>query len=118
MSALLAPDLPQIERALDTLLERNPEARVLGMRSPTRRNWPDLIERRGQRFRLAWCTSELEVRERLDEANGSLGLVVLTPLDPASLGCDVAARLPLHVEVLKPFLKPLNKYFGEIDVSE
>lgn len=94
MSALLAPDLPQIERAVDALLERNPEARVLGMRSPTRRNWPDLIERRGQRFRLAWCTSELEVRERLDEANGSLGLVVLTPLDPASLGCDVAARLP------------------------
>jgi hypothetical protein len=26
--------------------------------------------------------------------NGCLGIVVLTPLDPASLGCDIAARLP------------------------
>ena len=92
MSPLLAPDLPQIERAL----ERNAGARVLGMRSPTRRNWPDAIEHRGRRFRLVWCESELEVRERLDEADadGTEGVVVLTPLDTASLGFDVAARLP------------------------
>lgn len=96
MSPLLAPDIPQIERALDGLLDRNAAARVLGMRSPTRRSWPEVIEYRGRRFRLAWCTSELEVRERLDavDAEGAEGLVVLTPLDATRLGHDVAARLP------------------------
>ena len=96
MSLLLAPDRPQIERALDDVLDRRPEARVLGMRSPARRGWPEWIERRGVRFRLIWCASELEVREQLDGADAGSpdGVVVLTPLDPAALGCDVMARLP------------------------
>lgn len=96
MSPLLTPDLAQIERELDKLLASNMNCRVLGMRSPTQRNWPDFIERGGRRFRVAWCTSELEIRERLDatEADGSEGLILLTPLEPTSLGCDIAARLP------------------------
>lgn len=96
MSQLLAPDVPQIERELDKLLTSNPDARVLGMRSPVPRAWPDLIERGGRRFRLSWCPSELEVRERLDTVDTETdeGIVVLTPLDSGSLGCDVMARLP------------------------
>jgi len=96
VSRLLTPDLVQIERELDNLLARHADARVLGMRSPTQRGWPEFIERGGRRFRLAWCASELEVRERLDEvdAESSLGVVVLTPLDAASLGGDVTGRLP------------------------
>jgi len=88
MSPLLAPDVPQIKRELDSLLERNAEARVLGLRSPTRRSWPEFVERHGRRFRLAWCVSELEMRERLEaaEADGADGVVELTPLDPESLG--------------------------------
>ncbi len=96
MSPLLAPDQAQIERELDKLLTANADARVLGMRSPTQRRWPEFIDRAGRRFRVAWCASELEVRERLDEVevNGSEGVVVLTPLDVASLGGDITARLP------------------------
>lgn len=96
MSSFLAPDTAQIERELDRLLDWKAEARVLALRSPTRRAWPDSIERRGRRFRLVWCTSELEVREKLDAAEdgGTEGVVVLTPIDGASLGQDVVARFP------------------------
>jgi hypothetical protein len=94
LSALLAPDLAQIERELDKLLTKDPGARVLGMCSPVHLVWPDHIERGGRRFRVSWCTSELEVRERLDtaEAENGEGVVVLTPLE--ALSCDVVARLP------------------------
>ena len=95
MSPFLAPDLVQIERALDSLLQRDKGARVLGMRSPVRRGWPEAVQRDGRRFRIAWCPSELEVREQLDEAeNGNEGIVLLTPLDATALGEDVVARFP------------------------
>ena len=96
MSPLLTPDRAQIELELDKLLTANADARVLGMRSPTQRGWPEFIDRAGRRFRVAWCASELEVRERLDEveAQDSEGVVVLTPLDVTSLGGDITARLP------------------------
>ena len=78
------------------LLERSPEARVLGIRSPLRRPWPAHLERRGRRFRLAWCDSELLIREHLDaiEEDGTDGIVILTPLDTADLGADVLGRFP------------------------
>ena len=96
MSALLAPDLAQIERALDNLLQKDPDALVLAMRSPVRRAWPDCVLRRGRQYRVAWCPSELDLREQLDKAedNGSDGVVVITPLDPTALGDDVVARFP------------------------
>ena len=96
MSPFLAPNLAEIERALDGLLQKDADARVLAIRSPIRRAWPEAVERRGRRFRVAWCPSELEVREQLDEVeeNGGYGLVVLTPLDAAMLGDDVVARFP------------------------
>jgi hypothetical protein len=54
------------------------------------------LERRGRRFRLAWCDSELLIREQLDavEEDGTDGIVVLTPLDTADLGADVLGRFP------------------------
>jgi len=58
VSAFLAPDVAQIQRALESLLQQNAQARVLGMRSPMRRNWPEFVECRSRRFRLAWCASE------------------------------------------------------------
>lgn len=96
MSPLLAPTPAQIETRLDKLLQRHPDARVLGVRSPVRRHWPDVLERCGRRFRVAWCESELEVRERLDgiEQNAEEGVIILTPLDAPSLGSDILARLP------------------------
>ena len=95
VSPLLAPDRFQIERELDRLIASRSEARVLGLRSPTRRAWPDFIDRGEVHFRLAWCASELELRERLDEADigPEAGLVLLTPLDDSDLADDVRARL-------------------------
>ncbi len=96
MSPLLAPDLAQIERTLDALLQRDRDARVMAMRSPIHRGgWPETVERDGRRFRIAWCPSELELREQLDAAEGGDdGVIVLTPLDEAKLGDDVVARFP------------------------
>ena len=96
MSLSLAPTEAQIAARLDALLERSPEARVFGMRSPLRRSWPEHLERRGLRFRLAWCDSELLIREQLDavDENGADGIVVLTPIDTADLGADVLGRFP------------------------
>jgi hypothetical protein len=96
MSLLLAPTEAQIEAQIDTLLDRRPDARIFGIRSPMRRSWREFLERRGRRFRVAWCDSELEIRERLDaiEEGEMDGIVVLTPLDAAGLSCDVVARFP------------------------
>lgn len=96
MSPLLTPDLAQIERELDRFLKSNPGSPILGMHAPTSRNWPPFVERGGRRFRLAWCPSELELLERIEdaEAHGGDGIVVLTPLDTAALGDDIKARLP------------------------
>jgi hypothetical protein len=96
LSPLLAPHTADIERALNSLLQKDQQARLLAMRSPIRRGWPDTLDLHGRRFLLAWCPSELEIRERLDEADGQGedGVVILTPLDPAKIGDDVLARLP------------------------
>jgi hypothetical protein len=95
LSPLLAPDRAEIERSLDDLLRRDAEARVLAMRSPVKRSWPEAVERNGRRFRIAWCPSELEMRERLDEAElDTDGVVVLTPLDDTRLAGDIVARFP------------------------
>ncbi len=95
LSALLAPDRAEIERALEDLLRRDAGARVLAMRSPAKRTWPEIIERRGKRFRVAWCLSELEIRERLNAAEADAdGMVLLTPLDAGALAGDIVARFP------------------------
>ena len=95
MSSSLAPDVAEIERALDALLQKDKGARVLAMRSPVRRSWPEAMQRDGRLYRIAWCPSELEVRERLDAVEGgSEGVILLTPLDSATLGDDVIARFP------------------------
>jgi hypothetical protein len=74
MSLLLAPTEAQIEAQIDTLLDRRPDARILGIRSPMRRSWPELLERRGRRFRVSWCDSELEIREQLDAIEEGKGM--------------------------------------------
>ena len=95
MSPLLAPDRTEIERALEELLRRDAGARVLAMRSPVKRTWPEIVERRGKRFRIAWCPSELEMRERLNEAEADAdGMILLTPLDASALAGDIVARFP------------------------
>jgi hypothetical protein len=93
MSLLLAPTEAQI----DTLLDRRPDARILGIRSPMRLAWREFCGRRG-RLRVAWCDSELEIRERLDavEEGATDGIVVLTRLAAADLACDDFPRARLE----------------------
>ena len=92
---MLVPDRTQIERALDDLLQRDEKARILAMRSPKKHAWPESIVRGGCSFHVAWCASELEIREHLDRAEAeSDGVIVLTPLDETVLSSDVIARFP------------------------
>lgn len=37
-----------------SVLQRAPETRLIGIRSPVRRHWPEVIERDGARFRVLW----------------------------------------------------------------
>jgi hypothetical protein len=92
MSPLLAPS----RRQLEAFLDREPEARVLGVRSPIRRPWPEFIERRGKQFRIAWCESALEIREALAgiEETADARLLLITNLEDSLLGADVVARFP------------------------
>ena len=92
MSPLLAPT----RRQLEAFLDREKESRVLGVRSPIRRPWPEFIERNGRQFRVAWCESPLEVREALagiEEASDAK-LLVITNLEDSQLGADVDCTLP------------------------
>src|ERR1700736_5427146 len=92
VSPLLAPSRQQLEAFLD----RAPEARVLGVRSPVRRPWPEFIEHGGKPFKIAWCESVLEIREALAgiEEVPDARLVLITPLEDGLLGADVVARFP------------------------
>ena len=92
VSPLLAPS----RRQLEAFLDREPEARVLGVRSPMRRPWPEFIERRGKQFRIAWCESVLEIREALADIEDApdARLLLITNLEDNLLGADVVARFP------------------------
>jgi PglZ domain len=92
VSPLLAPS----RRQLEAFLDREPEARVIGVRSPIRRPWPEFIEHRGKQFRIAWCDSVLEIREVLAgiEETPDAKLLLITHLEDSLLGADVVARFP------------------------
>lgn len=92
MSPLLAPS----RRQLEAFLDREPDARVLGVRSPIHRPWPEFIQHGGKSFRIVWCESVLEVREALAgiEDAPEARLLLITHLEESSLGADVIARFP------------------------
>ncbi len=96
MSPRLVPSTLQIEALLGSLLEKEPEARVLGVRASKARQWPEFITGKGRSFRLVWCGSGLELREQLDTIadDPDIRTVLVTPLDETMIGCDVLARLP------------------------
>lgn len=89
------PTGPQIRAQVDAVVERDPEARCIAIRSPARDAWPDGLTLRNRTFKLRWCESPLEVRQSLVEAeeDPANGAVLLTPLDENALGSDVVARL-------------------------
>lgn len=92
---LLLPTPNQIKAQVDAVLEREPEARCVAIRSPEAGSWPEIVSVRDRAFRLKWCDSPLSVRQCLTEAEASEenGVVLLTGLDDRALGSDVVARL-------------------------
>ena len=91
--SIRVPSPKQIAEQVDGVLQRSPEARLIGIRSPARRAWPEIIDRGGQRFRLLWSESGLDLRDRLAGLDGEEDrLVVLTSLSDEALGTDLLAR--------------------------
>ncbi len=92
----------QIAAQLEAVLARDPQARVVAMRSASRQPWPHTVTRRDRRFELRWCESRLALREALDSLESDPsgparevvdGLVLLTPLSEQDVPADVVARL-------------------------
>ncbi|WP_251969638.1 BREX-2 system phosphatase PglZ [Sphaerotilus microaerophilus] len=92
----------QITAQLDAVLGRDPQARVVAMRSASKLAWPSTMSRRNRQFTLRWCESRLALREALDSLDEAAGdgtpdgLVLLTPLTEQEVPADVVARLARH----------------------
>jgi hypothetical protein len=92
--SLRIPSTQQIAEQIEGVLQRSPETRVIGIRSPGQRQWPESIERGGHRFRVVWPESTLDLRDRLSADEQGDRLVVLTNLPDEALGADLLARFP------------------------
>ena len=99
MNALVNPSVRQISAQIDVVLRHDPSARVVGIRSQTKGDWPAQVMVGERSFEIAWCPSPIVVREKLvtilsneSEADDHSGLVVMTPLSDQLLGADVLGR--------------------------
>ena len=91
----MVPTSNQIVAQVKAVLTRDPEARCIAIRSPTREVWPESLSFGDRSFRLHWCPSSLAARQALIEVEEphSDGVVLLTHLSDAALGSDTIARL-------------------------
>ena len=91
----MVPTSNQIAAQVAAVLARDPQARCIAIRSPTRDLWPESLSVANRSFRLRWCPSSLAARQALIqiEEPQSDGIVLLTHLGDAALGCDTIARL-------------------------
>ena len=89
------PTRNEIAAQIDAVLERDPDARCIAIRSVAHDAWPEVFSSRSRAFRVHWCESPLMAREALTDAEsvGADGLLLLTNLDALDLGADVVARL-------------------------
>jgi hypothetical protein len=89
------PTRNQIAAQIEVVLDREPQARCIAIRSAAHGPWPEALPVRDRSFLLRWCESPLAIRESLVDADGGdeQGVVVLTPVSDAELGADVIARL-------------------------
>jgi hypothetical protein len=99
--SLRIPSPQQLAEQIDGVLQRSPEVRLIGIRSPRRHAWPETIERGGHRFRLVWSDSALELRDQLSGEGQSDRVVVLTNLPDEAMGADLLARFP-RARLLQP----------------
>ena len=90
----IAPTPAQIRAQVAAVLDKLPEARVVGIRAPLNVELGDCIQLDGRELPVARSDSVLDIRERCDAlADGAPPLVLLTTVDEAELGADLLARL-------------------------
>ncbi|MGH9322580.1 MAG: BREX-2 system phosphatase PglZ [Vicinamibacteria bacterium] len=82
-----------ITAQVQAVLEKDPEARVIGIETEPPADLGDSLRVRGTVFRVARCPSVLAVREELSRLEDGERLLLLTTLDPKELGLDVVSRL-------------------------
>jgi hypothetical protein len=85
--------LSQIRAQVTNILRKSPEARIIGIR--TLNGWQGATEIKlsDREFRVVRCTSELQIREALLDANSAnLPVVIVTNLEEGELAQDLIAR--------------------------
>jgi len=87
----------EIEAQLRRVLDSDPTANAVAIRTKAKQTWPNSLIQHGREFQLRWCDSPLAMREALCEAEQhdqkTTGLIVITPLATHELAEDIAARL-------------------------
>ncbi|WP_462329968.1 BREX-2 system phosphatase PglZ [Thiohalocapsa halophila] len=90
----VAPTPAQIRAQVAAVLDKLPQARVVGIRAPLTVEVGESLHLDGRELPVARSDSVLDIRERLDAlADGASPLVLLTTVDEAELGADLLARL-------------------------
>jgi hypothetical protein len=88
---------PQIKAQLERVLDSDPTAQAVAIRSVSKQVWPETVSPHGRQFSIRWCESSLALREALCEleqlAPPRSGMVVITPLATHEVAEDIAARL-------------------------
>lgn len=78
------------------VLDKVPDAQVIGLRADPHWRGPASIDVGGRPVAVAGCVSSLAVRVAIAEHDGDGPLVILTDLDDAELGAEVRAKLAKH----------------------
>lgn len=87
--------LPALRRQVLAHLERHGTDRLLAFTLPQPWEGPDRLKLPGERSAtIAWCPSELALREQLAAADGAALRILLTDRAEHELAADVLARLP------------------------
>ena len=88
----------QIKAQVQNIREAKPSAVAFAIRSDSPWNGPPRLMIGGLMHRIAFCRSDLELRELLrNAAKDNEPLVALCPFGSAQLGEDVLARLAKYV---------------------
>lgn len=87
--------LAQLRGRVQEVLAKDPEVRVVGVRSGGSWNGPAELEMEKRRFAILDSDSVLEIREKLVELDSdpARGLILLTEKQDRDLGGDILARL-------------------------
>jgi hypothetical protein len=90
----MVPTLAQIRAQVSAVLDKAPDARVIGIKAPLTVELGERLRVGERELPVARSDSVLDIRERLAEmSDGSGPLVLLTPVEEAELGADLMSRL-------------------------